>query len=465
MVQQTSNKGWEQALSLIQRNVTDQQFATWFKPIVFENYSAENKTVLLQVPSYYIYEYLEENYVHLMRKVLHSVYGEDVRLGYHVVVDKEHKKTQLVESEAPEIEINGGNKSAGKSRSQDIDTQLNAHQTFENYIEGESNKLARSVGLAIAEHPKKHQFNPLFIYGPSGCGKTHLINAIGVKTKQLYPAQRVLYVGARQFQVQYSDAQFTNNNINDFIHFYQTIDLLIVDDVQEWEGKTRTLNTFFHIFDHLIRNSKRVVLASDRPPVEMKDMPERMLTRFAGGIVTEMSEPNIELCIDILESKIRHDGLDISAEVVRYIAESAHGSIRDLQGIVNSLMAYSVVYGCDIDVKMAQSVIKRAVKIDNSPLTVDEIVEIVSKHYGVEPRAVNGKSRKREVVMARQLAMYFAQKYTHMPASRIGKLIGQRDHSTVLHSIAKIDDRLSIEPKFREEIVSIEAQFRIKATD
>lgn len=464
-MQQSSENRWEQALALIQRGVNEQQFATWFRPIVFESYSAEKKTVLIRVPSHYVYEYLEENYVHLFRKVLRNVYGEDVQLAYRVLVDKENQKTQVVDSEATDLEPIHEAESAKKSRRPDIDSQLNSHQTFENFIEGESNKLARSVGLSIAEHPRKHQFNPLFIYGPSGCGKTHLINAVGLKTKQLYPQTRVLYVSARQFQVQYSDAQFTNNNVNDFIHFYQTIDMLIVDDVQEWEGKTRTLNTFFHIFDHLIRNGKRVVLASDRPPVEMKDMPERMLTRFAGGIITEMSAPNVELCIDILNSKIRHDGLDIKSDVVRYIAESAHGSVRDLQGIVNSLMAYSVVYGCDIDVKMAQTVIKRAVKIDNSPLTVDEIVEIVGRHYGVEPQAVNGKSRKREVVLARQLSMYFAQKYTHMPASRIGRLIGRRDHSTVLHSISKIEDRLRIESKFRDEVAQIETQFRIKNTD
>lgn len=462
MVQQSSENRWDQVLSLLQRGVNEQQFATWFRPIVFESYSAEKKTVLIRVPSYFVYEYLEEHYVHLLRKVLRTVYGEDVQLTYRVLVDKEHEKTQDVGSDATDIKPTKPAEGEKKSRRPDIDPQLNSHQTFENFIEGDSNKLARSVGLSIAEHPKKHQFNPLFIYGPSGCGKTHLINAVGVKTKQLYPQTRVLYVSARQFQVQYSDAQFTNNNVNDFIHFYQTIDMLIVDDVQEWEGKTRTLNTFFHIFDHLIRNGKRVVLASDRPPVEMKDIPERMLTRFAGGIITEMSAPNIDLCIEILNSKIRHDGLDIKPDVVRYIAESAHGSVRDLQGIVNSLMAYSVVYGCDIDVKMAQTVIKRAVKVDNSPLTVDEIVEIVGKHYGVDARTVNGKSRKREVVLARQLSMYFAQKYTHMPASRIGKLIGKRDHSTVLHSIAKIEDRIRLESKFREEVVEIEAQFRIK---
>lgn len=464
-MQSASESGWQEALSLIQRNVTDQQFATWFRPIVFESYSAENKTVLLQVPSHYVYEYLEENYVHLMRKVLHTVYGDEVQLAYRVLVDKQHKKTQIVDSDITEAELTPSDDEKGKSHRKDIDPQLNVRQTFETFIEGESNKLARSVGLSIAEHPKKHQFNPLFIYGPSGCGKTHLINAIGVKTKQLYPSTRVLYVGARQFQVQYSDAQFTNNNVNDFIHFYQTIDLLIVDDVQEWDGKKSTLNTFFHIFDHLIRNGKRVVLASDRPPVEMQDLPERMLTRFVGGIVTEMMAPNVELCIDILNSKIRHDSLDIKPDVVRYIAENAHGSVRDLQGIVNSLMAYSVVYGCNIDVKMAQSVIKRAVKVDNSPLTVDEIVEIVGQHFNVDSKAVNGKSRKRDVVTARQLSMYFAQKYTRMPASRIGKLIGHRDHSTVLHSISKIEERMSIDRKFCDEVANIETSFKIKATD
>jgi chromosomal replication initiator protein len=344
---------------------------------------------------------------------------------------------------------------------QQLDPQLNVHQTFNNYIEGESNKLPRSVGMSIAEHPNNTQFNPMFIYGPSGCGKTHLINAIGLRAKQVYPQKRVLYISARLFQVQYTNAVLQNTT-NDFINFYQTIDMLIVDDIQEWATATKTQDTFFHIFNHLFRNGKRIILASDRPPVDLKGMNDRLLTRFSCGLIAELEKPNVELCVDILNNKIRRDGLKIPADVVRFIAETANGSVRDLQGVINSLLAYSVVYNSNIDMRLAERVIKRAVKIDDAPLTVDDILDTVCRHYNVSATAINSKSRKRELVTARQVSMYLAQKYTKMPASRIGKLVGGRDHSTVIHSCTQVENRLKVDEMFSADIVSIENSFKLK---
>ena len=464
------NARWDRALALIKGNVSEQQYNTWFKPIIFESFDEATKTLLVQVPSPFVYEYLEENYVDLLSKVLRHVFCDGIRLTYRVVTDKEHKLTQDIQAEPVEKgEFMQPTTSANQSPTvldaavpQAIDSQLNPHQTFGNFIEGASNKLPRAVGLSIAEHPNTSQFNPMFIYGPSGCGKTHLINAIGMQIKKIYPAKRVLYVSARLFQVQYTDS-VRQNTVNDFINFYQTIDVLIVDDIQEWIGADRTQQTFFHIFNHLFRNGKRIILASDRPPVDLKGMPERLLTRFACGLIAELEKPDVQLCMAILNNKIKRDGLQIPEEVVQFIAETANGSVRDLEGVINSLLAYSVVYNSRIDMRLAERVVKRAVNIDDKPLTIDDILEKVCNHFNVSVSGVNGKSRKRELVIARQVSMYLAQKYTKMPASRIGKLVGGRDHSTVIHSCSQIEQRMKIEKGFAEEVNSIENSFKLKA--
>lgn len=461
---------WDNSLLLIKDSVTEQQYNTWFKPIVFESYKPSTKTLLVQVPSPFVYEYLEQNFVDLLSKVLHRNFGEGIRLTYRVVTDKEHKLSQDIEADPDDADMakqareraqQTAAQPAAPQQQEDIDTQLDPKLTFNNYMEGDSNKLPRSVGLSIAEHPNTTQFNPMFIYGPSGSGKTHLVNAIGLKAKQMYPQKRVLYVSARLFQTQYTDAVLHNAS-NDFINFYQSIDMLIVDDIQEWAGKAKTLNTFFHIFNHLFRNGKRIILASDRPPVELKDMPDRLLTRFSCGLVCELEKPNIQLCVDILSNKIRRDGLKIPVDVISFIAQTCNGSVRDLQGAINGLLAYSIVYNSSIDIRLAERVIKRAVKLDDKPLTIDDIVETVCHHYNVTVTAVNSKSRKRDYVVARQVTMYLAQKYTKMPASRIGKLVGNRDHSTVIHSCSKVEERLKIDAGFSDELVSIENGLKVK---
>lgn len=461
---------WDNCLALIRENVSEQHYNTWFKPIVFESYKPATKTLLVRVPSTFFYEYLEANFVDLLSKVLHQNFGDGIRLTYRVVVVKDAPggttPLPLDKEDAsdisPKLRDPEQNARAQEAQTEDIETQLDPKLTFNNYMEGESNKLPRSVGLSIAEHPNTTQFNPMFIYGPSGSGKTHLVNAIGVKAKQMYPQKRVLYVSARLFQTQYTDA-ILHNSSNDFINFYQSIDILIVDDIQDWAGKAKTLNTFFHIFNHLFRNGKRIILASDRPPVDLQDVPDRLLTRFSCGLVAELEKPNIQLCVDILSNKIRRDGLKISKDVITFIAQTCNGSVRDLQGAINGLLAYSIVYNSNIDIRLAERVIKRAVKVDDKPLTIDDIVEKVCTHYNVTTAAVNSKSRKREYVVARQVTMYLAQKYTKMPASRIGKLVGNRDHSTVIHSCSKVEERLKIDHEFSDEIMSIENSFKLKA--
>ena len=460
---------WDNCLSLIKENVTEQQYRTWFAPIVFENYDDDSRTLLVQVPSMYVYEYLEQYYVGLLSKVLTRCFGQSVQLTYRVVTDKQHGLSQTVEAESPVgIEPMAPTQRANQSPTmldaalpQDLNPQLDIHKTFQNFIEGDSNKLPRTVGVSIAEHPGKSTFNPFFVFGPSGCGKTHLINAIGVRCKEMYPHKRVLYVSARLFQVQFTDA-VRQNKVNEFIQFYQTIDVLIVDDIQEWATATKTLDTFFHIFDHLFRLGKQIVLASDRPPVDLQGVKDRLLTRFSCGLIAELEKPNVQLCIDILNAKCRRDGLKIPMDVIQFIAETANGSVRDLEGVVNSLMAYSIVYNSNIDMRLAERIIKRAVNIDNKPLTVDDIMEKVCGHYKVTQQQVFSRSRKRDYVLVRQISMYLTQKYTKMPASRIGQLIGGRDHSTVIHSCNLIEQRLKVDQAFSAELSSIENSFKLK---
>ncbi len=468
-MEKTPRMLWNDCLALIRENVSEQQYKTWFEPIAFSSFDEGERTLLVQIPSRYIYEVLEQYYVELLSKVLHRCFGEHIALKYRVVVDKtngltlDEEGSEAVAIDAPKATTRGNKAPTALDAAtpQDLNPQLDPHKTFQRYIEGDSNKLPRTIGLSVAEHPGRTTFNPFFVYGPSGSGKTHLINAIGVRCKEIYPQKRVLYVSARLFQVQYTDA-VRQNTVNDFIHFYQTIDVLIVDDIQEWAAATKTLDTFFHVFDHLFRCGKQIILAADRPPVDLVGVKDRLLTRFSCGMIAELQKPNVQLCIDILNAKCRRDGLRFPANVIQFIAETANDSVRELEGVVNSLMAYSIVYNSNIDMRLAERVIKRAVKVDNRPLTVDDILEKVCAHYNVTQAAVMSRSRKREFVEARQLSMYFAQKYTKMPASRIGLLVGNRDHSTVIHSCNAIAQRLKVDKAFGEEVNGIEDSFKLK---
>ena len=462
-------KLWDNSLQVISQNVSEQQFDTWFRPIEFVSYRPATKTLLLQVASSFVCEYIEENFIDLLGKVLTRNFGQGVNLKYRVVTDQENNLKQDVcadmvkplDTPRQRTNANQSPTMLDAAMPQEIDSQLDAHLSFENFVEGSSNKLPRAVGLSIADQPDTMQFNPMFIYGPSGCGKTHLVNAIGVRIKERYPQKRVLYMSARLFIVQYSNAKL-QNRINDFINFYQTIDVLIVDDVQEWMTAPGTQSTFFHIFNHLFRNGKRIILACDRPPVDLKGMSERLLTRFSCGLIAELERPDEQLCVDILNNKIEREGLHIPDDVVHFIAKTANGSVRDLEGVVASLLAYSIVYKGNVDMRLAERVIKRAVKIDNRPLTIDDIMETVGHHFNVTSSAITSRSRKHEFVVARQVLMYFAQKYTKMPASRIGKLVGGRDHSTVIHSCTQVEQRIKTDKSFSEEIQSLDNAFRLK---
>lgn len=446
---------WERCLQIIKDNLTEQAYKTWFSPIVPLKY--ENNKLVLQVPSHFFYEYIEEKYIDLLYPAVQRIFGEGTGLMYHIKVVNPEGETTLTPNR-PGPKDKAATRELPKAPANKLDTHLRKNYNFENFIEGESNKVSRSVAEAVALNPGT-TFNPLFIYGPSGVGKTHLTNAIGIKTTELYPEKQVLYISAHLFQVQYTEA-VRNNTIHDFIHFYQKIDVLIIDDIQEFAGATKTQNTFFHIFNQLHQNGKQLIFTSDRAPILLQGIEERLITRFKWGMVAELEKPTVELRRDILRNKIRRDGLQFPPEVIDYIAENVSDSVRDLEGIVISIMAHSTVYNRDIDLSLAKRIVSKVTKNEQKAVTVDDIIEVVCKHYGLENSAIHTKSRKREVVQARQVAMYLAKNNTEYSLAKIGTWIGGKNHATVLHACNTIKDLCEVDKTFRSDIDKLQSMLR-----
>lgn len=450
---------WAQCLEIIRSNVNEQQYQTWFTSIKFKSYDVEAKELVISTPSQFFYEYLEEHFRSLIHLTINRVYEGNISLIYEVEVVKKGSVKMESDDVSSVAKTEPSKRQANLSPTltqavgpaQDLDSQLNPKQTFSNFIEGISNKLPRSIGQAIAEKPNQQTFNPLFIYGPSGVGKTHLVNAIGTRLKELHPEKRVLYLSAHLFQVQFTDS-VRNNTFNDFMHFYQSIDVLIIDDIQEMIGLEKTQYAFFHIFNHLRQNGRQIILTSDRPPVSMQGMQDRLLTRFKSGLLAELEKPEMQLRKDILRSKIKHDGLQIPEDVIDYISQNVSNSVRELEGVIHSLLAYSVVYNKDVDLDFAQSIIQHTPKTVVKEVSIDKIVEEVSNIYNVKQEDIYGKSRKAEIVLARQLSIYLAQVHTQLSVSKIGLLIGNKNHATVLHSIKTIKNRLKVDKVLKEQI-------------
>ena len=340
----------------------------------------------------------------------------------------------------------------------DIDPQLNPRYTFENYCQSMSNKLAVSVGMAIAQDPNCKTFNPMFVFGPTAVGKTHLIQAIGIKIKELRPRTRVLYTTSRIFELQYTTA-VKNNKVNDFISFYQSIDVLILDDIQELAGKSGTQNAFFHIFNHLHQNQKQLIMSSDCRPSDLDGMVPRLISRFKWGMTVELYKPDYELRRGVLKMKAAQDGLSLDDEVIDFIAQNVTESVRDLEGIVVALLAHATMLNQEVDIELAKKVVGNTVNINKKQLSFDLIAETVSRFHNIDQQLLYGKTRKREISDARQLVMYLTKKTTQMSSTNIGQKLN-RDHATVLHACKQIEQRLSIEKKFRHEVEMIEKELR-----
>lgn len=422
----------------------------WFAPVRFKSFDQTTQQLTVCLPSLRYYEYLEGNFRRLIYQAIYSVFGVGTTLTYLVEVVKKDPVLETPDVEPDDV-VNAPEKKRKKLPASDLDPCLNYEQTFQNFLEGPSNRLARSVGQSVADKPTSKTFNPLFIYGPSGCGKTHLVNAIGVRMRQLHPEKRVLYIPAHLFQVQFVDAKL-NNKINDFIHFYQGIDCLILDDIQELSGKQKTIEAFFHIFNHLHLNGRQIVMTSDRTPSELQDMEERMLTRFKWGMTAELEAPDGQLRHDILEHLVRRDGLDIPQDVIDYVAQNVQDNIRELEGVVHSMLAYSVVGNTQIDVEFARRILKANTRRNRRRIMIEDVIEATCRHYQINYDQMTGSCRRQDYVIPRHVAMYLTHKLTGDTAKRIGTVMGGRSHATVLHAIKLVEDKITADAAFRKEV-------------
>ncbi|MDE5683875.1 MAG: chromosomal replication initiator protein DnaA [Muribaculaceae bacterium] len=454
----THQELWAKCCRFIQDNITADQYKNWFRDITSESY-ADGRLVLTVQSSFFV-DQLEERYRGVLRAGIRKVYGENVQLYYRFRTVQSDPSTTIDQKSAgssPTILAQRKAQPANPFKqpdSNDFDPQLNPRYTFENYCASDSNKIARTIGMSIGDNPSLKTFNPLFVFGPSGVGKTHLIQAIGIRIKEHNPHARVLYVTARLFQSQYTAA--AAKNINSFFHFYQSIDCLIIDDIQDLQNLPGTQNTFFHIFNHLHQHDRQIIMSSDCAPSEMEGFEARLLSRFKWGMQVELERPDISLRRDVLKLKAEQDGLALPSDVADYIASNVTQSVRELEGVVVSLMAHATVLNRDISLDLARRVMANAVKIKRRQVNFEMITEAVAAHYNICPDLLFTKSRKREVSDARQIVMYLAKKVGKMPLTTIGHKI-DRTHATVIYACKSIEDRLATEKKLAADLDAIEA--------
>lgn len=453
---------WEECLKIFKDNLPAEQFNAWFKPITSMSY--ENNVLKLLVPTAYFVEQLEVRYMKILAATLHRVYGNGVKLFYdYYQIGADPTSTVTVETsrESPSVQRNPQNPFHTEVV-EEFDSQLNPKYTFENYCGSVCNKIARSIGEAIAMNPKCKTFNPLFVFGHTGVGKTHLIQAIGIRIKEQNPHARVLYVPARLFESQYTAAAMAKpSRVNDFINFYQSIEVLIIDDIQDLMHKPGTQSAFFHIFNHLHQNQRQIILSSDCAPSEMKDMHERLLSRFKWGMTAELESPDYDLRREVLNQRASQDGLCIPPEVMEYIATNVTDSIRELEGIVVSLLAHATVLNRDITIDLAKSVLSNSVKLQKkAAINFEMVAQTVSDFYNIDPEQLFTKTRKREISDARQMVMYLAKRHVKMPVTAIGARLS-RTHATVLHACRNIEERLSMEASLRNDVERIEAIMQV----
>jgi chromosomal replication initiator protein len=464
---------WENCLSVIKDNVHSQSFKTWFEPIT--PIKLENNVLTIQVPSQFFYEWLEEHFINLLKKTIKKELGSDGRLEYSIIVDSSYETNSPYSVLYPTSNVRATRNpmmsmplDLNRGTTKDIpnpfiipglkkikvESQLVESYSFDNFVEGECNRLARSAGYAVAENPGKTSFNPLLLYSATGLGKTHLAHAIGLQVKNNFPDKTVLYVQTEQFINQYIES-VRNNNQNDFVHFYQMIDVLIIDDVQFLAGKEKTQDTFFHIFNHLHQNSKQLIITSDKPPVELKGMEPRLLSRFKWGLSADLQMPDLETRIAILKRKLYKDGIEIPQEVVEYLAYSITTNVREMEGALISLIAQSSLNKKSITIELARQMIDKFVKNTTHEISIDFIQKIVCDYFGLPIDQINTKTRRREIVQARQLAMYFSKKHTKSSLATIGLHCGNKDHATVLHACKTVTNLIETDKNFRNFVNEI----------
>ncbi len=467
---------WENCLNFINDNIQPQAYKTWFEPIVAVK--LDDHALSIQVPSKFFYEWLEEHYVKILKVALTKELGANAKLVYIIKMENTYGNKQPFTEKIP-----SSNRSAVFSQRVDIplksinpelknpfvipgirnvkiESQLNPIYTFDNFLEGDSNRLARNASIAVASKPGGTSFNPLLIFGGVGLGKTHLAHAIGVDIKDKYPEKTVLYISAEKFTQQYIES-VKKNNRNDFIHFYQIIDVLIIDDVQFLSGKSGTQDVFFHIFNHLHQNGKQVILTSDKAPVDMQDIEQRLLSRFKWGLSAELQKPDFETRVSIVKNKLYRDGVEMPEDIIEYLAKHINSNVRELEGAIISLIAQSSFNKKEITLSLAKEIVEKFVKNTKREVSIDYIQKVVSDYFQMDVDTLQSKTRKRHIVQARQLAMFFAKKFTKASLASIGSQIGKRDHATVLHACKTVNNLSTTDKQFRKYVEDLTKKLSI----
>ncbi len=468
---------WGSCLKVIKDNVSLQAYKTWFEPIV--PVKLEDDVLTIQVPSHFFYEWLEENYITLLRKVIKKELSAEGRLEYSIIMEN-----NMTNSVPYTVKLPALNKKALKNapismplninekqirnpfiipglKKVNVDSNLNPSYSFDNFVEGDCNRLARASGYAVANKPGGTAFNPLLIYGGVGLGKTHLAHAIGISIKDQFPNKTVLYVGSEKFAHQFIDA-IKNQTTNDFIHFYQMIDVLIIDDVQFFSGKEKTQDVFFHVFNHLHQNGKQIILTSDKPPVEMQGMEQRLLSRFKWGLSADLSAPDLETRMAILEKKMYGNGIDLPKDVVEYLAYSINTNVREMEGALNTLLAQASLNKKAITLELAKQMVDKFVKNTAREVSIEYIQKVVCDYFDLPLEILKSKTRKREVVQARQISMYFSKKMTKSSLANIGAHCGGKDHATVLHACRTVTNLSETDKQFRAYLEDLEKKLTIQ---
>lgn len=459
---------WENCLQVIRQHIEEQAFMTWFEPI--KPFRLEKNVLTIQVPSKFFYEYLEENFVELLRKAIDFSLGTNGSLEYSVIVDEENQVNQAYFAQLTQTPaqkkysngksnntyINNNSKQQYLEQKRNFHSDLNINYTFDNFIEGDCNRLARSAGLAVAQKPGVTSFNPLMLYGGVGLGKTHLVQAIGNYIQTYEEGKEVLYVSADKFTNQFIEA-LKNNNLELFNHFYMHVDVLMIDDVQFLAGKERTQEIFFHIFNHLHQSGKQIIMTSDCPPIELKGLEERLLSRFKWGLTADLKQPDLETRMAIIHKKLQDESLELPVDVIEYLAHSIDSNVRELEGSLVSLIAQASLNNTPINMDLAKQTVQKIVQsVESKELSIDEVQKCVSDYFGLTVEDLKAKTRKKEIVTARQIAMYFAKEYTGFSLKSIGYHFGGRDHSTVIHAIQTVNEYMMEKRELKLYIEDIE---------
>ncbi len=449
---------WKECLKSIKDNVTLMTYNTWFLPI--KPLELKDFSLKVQIPSQFFWEWIDEHYNTLINRTILDIIGPQARLSYIIAEDKGNKETKGdTERSLPVIQL---------AREAPIqhpkhETYLNPRYTFDNFIKGEGNQLARAAAGAISENPGGTSFNPFFVYGGVGLGKTHLVQAIGNKILEAFPSKKIIYLSSDIFTVEFVEA-IQSNRVNDFSNFYRSMDVLIIDDIQFLIGKEKTQDHFFHIFNTLHQSRKQIILSSDRAPKDLKGLDDRLISRFQWGLAADIQPPELEMRIAILKKKSEDYGMELSPDILEYVANNITSNIRELEGCLIKLLASASLNSREINLDLAKKTVKEIATDRKVNVTIETITNIVCEVLNIAENKIRDKTRKKEIVLARQIAMYLSKELTKSSLKTIGLHFGGRDHSTVIHACTTVEDSMSKDQSMKDIVNNVRSQIELKCS-